>query len=220
MIRVVIADDEAIVRSGLRLILEGHEAISVVAEATDGARAIELVRRHRPDVVLMDIRMPRVDGLEATRRLAADPSTQEIRVLVLTTFDVDEYVFEALRAGARGFLLKEAPPEQLVAAIQLIAAEDALLAPARTRRLIEAHIRPRVAMSREELSSLTPREVEVLKLVARGLSNDQIADQLIVGENTIRTHLAHILSKLGVRTRVQAVVVAYESGLVRPGSGE
>jgi len=220
VIRVVIADDEAIVRSGLRLILEGHEAISVVAEATDGARAIELVRRHRPDVVLMDIRMPRVDGLEATRRLAADPSTQEIRVLVLTTFDVDEYVFEALRAGARGFLLKEAPPEQLVAAIQLIAAEDALLAPARTRRLIEAHIRPRVAMSREELSSLTPREVEVLKLVARGLSNDQIADQLIVGENTIRTHLAHILSKLGVRTRVQAVVVAYESGLVRPGSGE
>jgi DNA-binding NarL/FixJ family response regulator len=218
VIRVVIADDEAIVRSGLRLILEGHEAISVVAEATDGARAIELVRRHRPDVVLMDIRMPHVDGLEATRRLAADPSTQEIRVLVLTTFDVDEYVFEALRAGARGFLLKEAPPEQLVAAIQLIAAEDALLAPARTRRLIEEHIRPPVEMSREELSSLTPREVEVLKLVARGLSNDQIADQLIVGENTIRTHLAHILSKLGVRTRVQAVVVAYESGLVRPGS--
>lgn len=220
MIRVLVADDEAIVRSGLRLILEGHEGIAVVAEATDGASAVDLARRHRPDVVLMDIRMPRVDGLEATRRLASDPATAQLRVLVLTTFDVDEYVFEALRAGARGFLLKEAPPEQLVAAIQLIAAEDALLAPARTRRLIEDHIRPRPESAREELASLTPREVDVLKLVARGLSNAQIADQLIVGENTVRTHLAHILSKLGVTTRVQAVVVAYESGLVRAGAGQ
>jgi DNA-binding NarL/FixJ family response regulator len=215
-IRVLIADDEAMVRAGLKLILERHDDMVVVAEARDGLEAVQFAQRCHPDVVLMDVRMPRLDGIEATRRLINDASAGTVRVVVLTTFDLDEYVFRALRAGASGFMLKEASPEQLVAAIRLVATGDALLAPARTRQLIMEHVRPAGGSSANVLSSLTARESEVLKLIARGLSNAQIAAALQVGETTVRTHVAHILSKLGVSTRVQAVVIAYESELVQP----
>ena len=214
-IRVLIADDQAMVRAGLRLILESQPDMEVVAEAADGEEAVAAAVRHTPDVVLMDVRMPRMDGIEATRRLTTERSA---RVLVLTTFDVDEYVFKALQAGASGFLLKESSPEQLISAIQLVAGGDALVMPARTRRLIEAHYRPSGVAGPAAIGSLTSREAEVLIEVAGGLDNGAIGEKLHVSEATVRTHVTHILSKLEARSRVQAVVMAYESGLVVPAS--
>jgi len=216
MIRVLVVDDQAMVRAGLRLILDGQGDIEVVGEAADGEEAQVAVRRDRPDLVLMDIRMPRLDGIAATRKLIEhDPA---VRVLVVTTFDADQYVFEALRAGASGFILKDSSPEQLVAAVRLIAAGDALLAPARTRRLIETQVRPKPTVDSSLIGTLTDREREVLVLMARGLDNSQIAAELFISDATVRTHIGHVLSKLNSRSRVQAVVVAYESGLVRPGT--
>jgi DNA-binding NarL/FixJ family response regulator len=216
MIRVLVVDDQAMVRAGLRLILDGQADIEVVGEAADGEEAQVAVRRDRPDLVLMDIRMPRLDGIAATRKLIEhDPA---VRVLVVTTFDADQYVFEALRAGASGFILKDSSPEQLVAAVRLIAAGDALLAPARTRRLIETQVRPKPTVDSSVIGTLTDREREVLVLMARGLDNSQIAAELFISAATVRTHIGHVLSKLNSRSRVQAVVVAYESGLVRPGT--
>lgn len=211
-IRVLLADDEELVRTGLRMILEAEPDIAVVGEAADGSEAISHSELLTPDVVLMDIRMPRVDGLEATRQLLERQGAP--KVIVLTTFDLDEHVFKALRAGASGFLLKDAPALQLVHAIRAVAAGDALLAPSVTRRLIAEFMShsPRVAPSR--LAELTERETEVLKLLAEGLSNAEIAARLFVGEATIKTHVARILAKLGVRDRVQAVVVAYRTGVV------
>jgi DNA-binding NarL/FixJ family response regulator len=219
-LRVVIADDQALVRAGFRLMLDAQPDIAVVAVAADGEEAVEAWRRVRPDVLLMDIRMPRLDGLEATRRIMTDGG-QGCRVLILTIFDLDEYVYAALRAGASGFLLKDVTPEQLIAAVRLVAAGDALLAPSITRRLVEryAHPAPVPAPARQALATLTPRELEVLRLLARGLANVEIADALHLSEATAKTHVAHILPKLGLRDRVQAVVFAYETGLVRPGSG-
>ncbi len=217
MIRVLIADDQGMVRAALRSLLEGEDVV-VLGEAVDGEQALSAVRQHRPDVVLMDIRMPNLDGLEATRRLVADGAPT--RVLVLTTFDLDEYVFEALRAGASGFLLKDAPAEELAEAIRVVAAGDSLLAPQVTRRVIDAFV-DRAAPRRVEpdgrLRHLTPREVEVLRLLARGLSNQEISDLLFVSEGTTKTHVSNVLSKLGLKDRVQAVVFAYESGIVVAG---
>jgi DNA-binding NarL/FixJ family response regulator len=219
-LRVVIADDQALVRVGFRLILESEEGIEVVAEAGDGEEAVAAVRRHRPDVVLMDVRMPRVDGLEAARRALAAGTA--CRVLMLTTFDLDEYVYAALRAGASGFLLKDVSPEQLVAAVRMVARGDALLAPSITRRLVERFARPQpaAAVAPRELSSLTAREREVMTLMARGLSNGELAERLHLSDATVKTHVARILSKLDLRDRVQAVVLAYETGLVTPGGGD
>ena len=216
MIRVLIADDQALVRGGFRLILDGHDDITVVGEAADGLEAVDLATRLRPDVTLMDIRMPELDGIQATRRLVADGAT---KVLILTTFDLDEYVYEAMRAGASGFLLKTVRPQQLAAAVRDVANGDALLAPAITRRLVEAFVhRPAPGSGVPiRLAELTPRELDVLRLVAQGLSNGEIAARLIVGESTAKTHVARIFMKLGLRDRVQAVVLAYESGLVQPG---
>jgi DNA-binding NarL/FixJ family response regulator len=212
-IKVLIADDQALVRTGFRKILECEPDLEVVGEAADGGEAVEAGLLLRPHVVLMDIRMPRLDGLEATRRLAG-----KTRVLVLTTFDVNEYVYEALRAGASGFLLKDAPADQLVTAIRVVAAGDALLAPSITRRLIEEFARRPLANARPAgLEALSPRELEVLRLVARGLSNAEIATELYVGDATVKTHVSRILQKLSLRDRVQAVVLAYESGLLQPG---
>jgi DNA-binding NarL/FixJ family response regulator len=217
MIRVLIADDQALVRSGFRLILEAQKDIEVVGEADDGREAIELARGLRPDVVLMDIRMPALDGLEATRRLLADGEAP--RVLMLTTFGEDEYVYDAMKAGASGFLLKDIRPEQLAEAVRIVAAGDALLSPAITRRLIEEFVRrpPPGSSPPAELSQLTERELEVLKLIARGLSNAEIASTLYLSEATVKTHITHVLTKLNLRNRVQAVVLAYESGLVQAG---
>jgi DNA-binding NarL/FixJ family response regulator len=213
VIRVLLADDEELVRTGLRMILETEPDITVVGDAVNGADAIDQVRTASPDVVLMDIRMPTMDGLEATRRICA--GTGGPRVVVLTTFDLDEHVYAALAAGATGFLLKDAPSTQLVHAIRVAAAGDALLAPSVTRRLI-ARFTDEPALARVELpADLTPRETEVLALLAEGLSNAEIAGRLFVGEATIKTHVARVLAKLGVRDRVQAVVLAYRSGLVR-----
>jgi DNA-binding NarL/FixJ family response regulator len=219
--RVLIADDQDLVRAGLRMILEAEPEIDVVAEATNGREAVEQARLFHPDVVLMDIRMPELDGLAATRLLLETPETTA-RVLVLTTFDLDEYVYEALRAGASGFLLKDSPPEQLVEAIAIVARGDALLAPSVTRRVVEEFARrPRARPSSQAaLEQLTPREFEVLRLIARGLSNTEIAGTLFVSEATVKTHVAHIFQKLELRDRVQAVVLAYESGLVEPGAAE
>ena len=215
MIRVLLVDDQALVRSGFRMILEAREDLEVVGEAEDGRDAVELAGRLDPDVILMDVRMPDVDGVEATRRLAAAGS--RARVLILTTFDLDEYVYEALRAGASGFLLKDRPPEELVAAVRVVASGDALLAPSVTRRLIEEFAKRAPAAQRDELHELTEREREVLVLIARGLSNAEIAKALFVAETTVKTHVGHVLSKLRLRDRAQAVVLAYESGLVQPG---
>jgi DNA-binding NarL/FixJ family response regulator len=214
-VRVLIADDQALVRTGFRKILESEPDLEVVGEAADGAEAVERVAILRPDVVLMDIRMPRVDGLQATRQLAG-----RTRVLILTTFDIDEYVYEALRAGASGFLLKDAQADQLVTGIRVVAQGDSLLAPAITRRLIEQFARrPPPSARPDTVAELTTRELEVLRLLARGLSNAEIAHELIIGDATVKTHVARLLQKLGLRDRVQAVVLAYESGLVQPGQG-
>jgi RNA polymerase sigma factor (sigma-70 family) len=216
--RVVIADDQALVRGGFSMIL-GAAGIDVVAEAANGAEAVAEVLRHRPDVALLDIRMPEMDGLEAARRILAAPAAQDCRVIILTTFDLDQYVYAALTAGASGFLLKDVSPEQLVAAVRLVRAGDALLAPSITRRLIERFAPP--ATDRRavhaDLSELTPRELEVLRLLARGLSNAELADELTLSEATVKTHVARILAKLQLRDRVQAVVLAYETGLAGPG---
>jgi DNA-binding NarL/FixJ family response regulator len=217
MTSVVIADDQDLVRSGLSLVLEAR-GIEVRGEAGNGREAVELVERTTPDVVLMDIRMPVLDGIEATREVVARGSAT--RVLVLTTYDLDEYVYGALRAGAAGFLLKATPPDKLVAGIETVAAGDALLAPTVTRRLIEGLVsRPPAPVGvPAELSALTSRELEVLELIARGRSNDEIGRELFVSEATVKTHVNRILGKLGLRGRVQAVVLAYETGLVQPGS--
>ncbi|HCT81070.1 MAG TPA: DNA-binding response regulator [Micromonosporaceae bacterium] len=217
-LRVVVADDQALVRTGFRMILTA-DGIEVVAEATNGAEAIEAVRRTLPDVVLMDIRMPEMDGLEATRRIVKG-DTSEPRVIILTTFDLDHYVYAALSAGASGFLLKDVTPEQLVAAVRMVRSGDALLAPAITRRLVErfAGRNAETAAIHRDLSALTPRELEVLRLLAQGLSNAELAAHLHLSEATVKTHVARILAKLGLRDRVQAVVVAYETGLVSPGA--
>jgi DNA-binding NarL/FixJ family response regulator len=214
-ITVLIADDQQMVRRGFRVILEAEQGISVVAEAGDGREAVELVRRHAPAVALLDIRMPVMDGLRAARQILT-PSSRT-RVLILTTFDADEYVYEALRAGASGFLLKDAPADQLVTAVRSLAAGDALIDPVITRRLISRFaLAARPAGLPDELSQLTPRELEVLRLVARGLSNIEIAQELVVEENTVKTHVSRVLTKLGLRDRVQAVVLAYELGFVTP----
>ncbi len=219
-VRVVIVDDQALVRAGFRMILDAEPDVEVVGEAGDGSEAVAEVRRLRPDVVLMDVRMPELDGIEATRRLLTDGGAEGTKIVMLTTFDMDEYVYEALRAGASGFLLKDVPPEQLVAGIRAVASGEALLAPSITRRVIEEFMqRPPEGTRRPppELEELTAREAEVLKLVARGLSNAEIAKELVVSDTTVKTHVARILMKLGLRDRVQAVVLAYESGIVRPG---
>jgi DNA-binding NarL/FixJ family response regulator len=218
VIRVLIADDEAIVRDGLRAIVELEPDLEVVAEAADGAQAVELANTQSPDVALVDIRMPNVDGLEATRRLIALPAPP--RVLVLTTFDHNEYVYEAMKAGASGFLLKDVRRGQLTDAIRKVVDGDMLVAPAITRRLIEEFCRRPSSdeARRKELVDLTPRELEVFELVGRGLSNREIAQTLVVAETTVKTHVARVLSKLDLRDRAQAVVVAYETGLVRPGA--
>jgi DNA-binding NarL/FixJ family response regulator len=215
---VVIADDQALVRGGFALIL-GAAGIPVLAEAADGEQAVTAVRKHRPDVVLMDIRMPELDGLEATRRILAVPGAS-CRIIILTTFDLNQYVYAALAAGASGFLLKDVTPEQLVSAVRLVRAGDALLAPSITRRLVERFAPAPAAPHkvRADLSELTPRELEVLRLLARGLSNAELATELVLSEATVKTHVARILGKLGLRDRVQAVVLAYESGLVSPGT--
>ena len=214
--RVVIADDQTLVRGGFRMIL-GAAGIPVVAEAADGVQAVAEVLKHRPDVVLMDIRMPEMDGLEATRRILASQAGAGCRIIILTTFDLDQYVYTALTVGASGFLLKDVSPEQLVAAVRLVRSGDALLAPSITRRLIKQFApRPNVA-GHSDLSGLTPRELEVLRLLARGLSNAELAAQLTLSEATVKTHVARILSKLGLRDRVQAVVLAYQTGLASAG---
>jgi DNA-binding NarL/FixJ family response regulator len=217
VIRLLIADDQAMVRSGLRMVLESEPDLEVVGEAQNGQEAVRMALRERPDVVLMDVRMPVMDGLEATRHITE--GQPDAKVIVLTTFDIDDYVYGALRAGASGFLLKDAQADDLVAAIRVVAGGDALLAPSVTRRVIErfAHS-PEPNQAVTGLSDLTEREIEVLRLVARGLSNTEIARDLFVSEATVKTHVSHILTKLGLRDRVQAVVAAYDSGLVTPGS--
>ena len=213
-IRVLIADDQELVRAGFRKLLDAEDAITVVGEAADGTEAVAMATQLAPDVVLMDIRMPRLDGLEATRRLTGSTG---VKVLILTTYDLDEYVFEALRAGASGFLLKDSPPDTLISGIATVARVDALLAPSVTRRLITEFARRPAESPRPALPDLTPRETEVLIQAARGLSNREIAERLFLGEATIKTYIGNILMKLRCRDRVQAVVAAYEAGLVQPG---
>jgi DNA-binding NarL/FixJ family response regulator len=215
MIRVLIADDQPLVRSGIRMILESEPGFEIVGEANDGAEAIDQTRTLRPDVVVLDVRMPNVDGIEAARRLLAGPSPPA--VLVLTTFDLDEYVYEALKAGASGFVLKNVPPERLVEAVRTVAEGDALLSPTITRRMIERFVQRPQPNASDELSELTERETDVLRLIARGLSNAEIAAQLFLSEATIKSHVNRILTKLRLRDRTQAAVRAYETGLVQPG---
>jgi DNA-binding NarL/FixJ family response regulator len=215
----MIADDQALVRAGFRMILEAS-GIEVVGEATDGEQAVRIARRERPDVVLMDIRMPNLDGIAATAMLAGPGVVDPLRVVILTTYDLDEYVFDALAAGASGFLLKDVPPEDLIHGVQVVASGDGLLAPSVTRRLIAEFAQGRRTHKPVALPgpSLTPRELEVLELVARGQSNAEIAKALFVSDNTVKTHVTHLLDKLGLRDRVQAVIYAYETGIVEPGS--
>jgi DNA-binding NarL/FixJ family response regulator len=222
MIRVLIADDQTIVRAGFAALLAAQPDIEVVAQGGDGREAVRLTEAHRPDVVLMDIRMPHMDGIDATKRILADPANSATRVLVLTTFDVDEYVYEALMAGASGFLLKDSTAEDLVSAVRVVARGDALLAPQVTGRLIKEFARQRRKRPKPmpELESLTARETEVLGLIAAGLSNNEIAQRLVVSEHTVKTHVARVFTKLQLRDRAQAVVMAYESGLVTPGGEE
>ena len=220
MIRVLLVDDQALVRAGFRMILDAESDFDVVGEAADGREAIEQAALHSPDVVLMDIRMPELDGLEATRRILESGDDSAPRILILTTFDPDEYIYEALCAGASGFLVKDTPPEQLVSAIHVIAEGDALLSPSITKRVISEFVRsggPKPAAQFPRLAELTARELEVMKLIARGLSNAEIAKELFVSETTVKTHVARILMKLKLRDRVQAVVLAYEAGVVQPG---
>ena len=217
-IGVLIADDQALVRTGFRMILSAEEDIEVVGEAVDGREAVALARELNPDVVLMDIRMPELDGIEATRRIVERAAEGGPRILMLTTFDLNEYVYKALRAGASGFLLKDVPAQQLAAGVRMVAAGEALLAPSITRRLIEEFAAtPEAAPPPPGLDELTPREFEVFRLIARGLSNAEIADELVVSDATVKSHVAHVLMKLNVRDRVQAVVLAYEAGVVSPG---
>lgn len=217
-IRILIVDDQALIRSGLRMILEAEDGLSVIGEAANGREAVDEGMRLRPHVVLMDVRMPVMDGIEATRRMMASSLDPEPRILILTTFDLDEYVYAAIRAGASGFLLKDAPPDDLIYAIRVVARGEALLAPTATRRLIETFAsRPGPADQPAGMDDLTERELEVLRSLAGGFSNAEIADALFVSEATVKTHISHILAKLDLRDRVQAVVVAYQSGLVRPG---
>ena len=220
-VRLLVADDQALVRAGFCKLLETRADFDVVAEAEDGDAAVDAARRHQPDVALLDIRMPGLDGIEATRRIlgGASPAT---RVIILTMFGLDEYVYEALRAGASGFLLKDAPPEELLAAVDVVARGDALLSPGITRKVIQefARARPNSPQSDPKLAELTSRELDVLRLLTRGCSNAEIAEKLVVSDATAKTHVAHILGKLRVRDRVQAVILAYESGLVRPGEAD
>lgn len=220
MIHVVVADDQRLVRSGFRALLDSAKDIEVVGEAENGAEAVALALSVKPDVILMDIRMPIMEGIEATRRISDDPELAAIRVLILTTFDLDEYVHEALRAGASGFLLKDTPPVELLHAVRVIAAGEALIAPAITRRLIEefAHRPGPGAAGGRGLEDLTQREVEVMALVGRACSNAEIADELHVSHGTVKTHVSHLLMKLNARDRAQLVMIAYESGLIQPGS--
>ena len=218
MIRVVIVDDQALVREGFRMILDAQDDIAVVGEAADGKQAIEQAQMHKPDVILMDIQMPHVDGLEATKQVMS--SSRDLgRVLVLTTFDLDEYVYEAMKAGASGFMLKDVPRRQLIEAVRTVAEGEARLAPAVTRRLIEEFVQrpPPTTGTPQPLARLTERELDVMRLVGQGMSNAEIAAQLHLGQNTVKTHLAHLLAKLDLRDRAQAIVLAYETGLVRPG---
>jgi DNA-binding NarL/FixJ family response regulator len=217
MTTVVVADDQGMVRSGLISLLEGDPDVTVVGEASDGAQAVAVVARTKPDVVLMDIRMPELDGLSATRQLVAAGATA--RVLVLTTFDLDEYVFEALRSGASGFLLKDAPAEELLSAVRVVSRGDAVLSPAVTRRVIEEFAASRPAARTEPSPDLTPRELEILRYLGRGLSNAEIAADLVLGESTVKTHVSRVLLKLGLRDRVQAVIYAYETHLIAPADG-
>ena len=218
MIKVVLADDQDLVRAGFRALLDAQDDIEVVGEAGDGEEAVQLARRHQPDIVLMDIRMPGTDGLAATRAIAADDRLAEVRIVILTTFELDEYVFEAIRAGASGFIVKHTKPAELLRAVRAVAAGDALLSPSVTRRLIrEFAARTREATPLPALDALTEREREVMGLVAEGLANDEIAERLVVSPLTAKTHVSRAMVKLGARDRIQLVVFAYESGLVRPG---
>jgi len=215
-IRILVADDQSLVRAGFRMLLAGEDDIEVVAEASNGLEAVEKAARFDPTVVLMDIRMPELDGLEATRRILAADETA--RVLILTTFDLDEYVYEALRAGASGFVLKDDPPEQLLAAIRTVASGDALLSPTVTKRVIREFTRRPRTEPPKGLDELSEREVEVFRLIAQGLSNAEIGERLFISETTVKTHVTHIFSKLGLRDRVQAVVLAYQAGIAEPSS--
>ena len=216
MINILVADDQALVRSGLRLILESEPDLTVVAEAENGEEAVRIAKREQPDVVLMDVRMPVMDGLEATRQITA--ANPEVKVIVLTTFDLDDYVYGALRAGAGGFLLKDAQGDELVEAVRVIANGDAIITPSVTKRLISEFANRPEATPAQGLDELTDREIDVLRLLAKGMSNAEIGEELFVSETTVKTHVSHILTKLRLRDRVQAVVAAYESGLITPGS--
>ena len=218
--RVLIADDQALMRGGFRMILDAEPDLDVVGEAVDGREAVDKAKAAKPDVILMDIRMPELDGIEATRRIVADGGEEAPKILMLTTFDLNEYVYEALRAGASGFLLKDVPAEQLADGVRVVAAGEALLAPSVTRRLLAefAQVRPRDAAPPPAFDDLTPRELEVFRLIARGLSNAEVAQELIVSETTVKTHVARVLMKLSLRDRIQAVVLAYESGIIQPGA--
>jgi DNA-binding NarL/FixJ family response regulator len=217
-IRIVVADDQALVRSGFLALLRSEDDIEVVGEAANGYEAVKVTKAERPDVILMDIRMPEMDGLEATRLITADPALKSVRILILTTFDLDGYVHEALRAGASGFLLKDTLPEDLLAAVRVVAGGDALLAPSITRRLIEDFVsRPIAPVADPRLDQLTGREREVLETVARGLSNTELADELFMSVSTAKTHVSHLLTKFAARDRAQLVVLAYETGLIKPG---